>query len=240
MGSYPGDVYRSVLMTGDSRLAGTGLIADDLWLIAHHEVTGRPHLSPRAAGVAMAGGLLAELMTARVPALTLRRGYVLPLHRPDGGLAAGAGRPGEPVAGHVLDVIRSEPAPRPARDWLLFLGRTSAADVAGRLGRSGYLARQPSRLPWRAPQPVPVNAGWSHYALMRAHGALEAAKTLTAYSALLTGLVLACGLGFRFAGFPGTPGRTAKEAARALPRPLRELIAQVQVTADSTVLSNRK
>jgi hypothetical protein len=75
---------------------------------------------------------------------------------------------------------------------------------------------------------------------MRAHAALEAARPLIPYSALLTGLVLACGLGFRFSDFPNAPGRTAEEATRALPRPLQELLAQVQVTADSTVLSTRK
>jgi hypothetical protein len=240
MDSYQGGTCRPVLRQGKSRLAGTGLIADDLWLIAHHEVTGRPRLSPRAVGVAVAGGLLAELVAAEAPTLTLRRAYVLPLHRRDGGLVAAPARPGEPVAEHVLDAIMSEPAPRPARDWLLFLGRTSAADVAGRLERSGYLAPQPSRIPWRAPHPVPTDLTWSHCALLRAHAALDAAWALTPYSAVLAGLALACGLGFRFPGPSNAPGRTAQEAARALPRPLQELIAQVRATADSTVLSARK
>ena len=240
MGSYSGDVYRSVLRPGDSRLHGTGLIADDLWLIAHHEVTGRPHLSPRAVGVAMAGGLLAELMAAEVPALALRRGYVVPLHRRDGGLVARPARAGEPVAAHMLDVIVSEPMPRPARDWLLFLGRTSAADVAGRLGRSGYLTRPASRIPWRAPQPVPVNADWSHCALLRAHAALEAARPLIPYSALLTGSYWPAASGSGSRAFRTRPDGPPKRPRGLLPRPLQELIAQVQVTADSTVLSTRK
>lgn len=33
-------------MTG---LGGTGRLADDLYLLAHHETTGKPHLQPRAA-----------------------------------------------------------------------------------------------------------------------------------------------------------------------------------------------
>ena len=45
-----------------ARLNGTGRLADDLYLVAHHELTGRPHLQPRAAGLGLAGGLLAELM----------------------------------------------------------------------------------------------------------------------------------------------------------------------------------
>jgi hypothetical protein len=43
-------------------LGGTGLVADDLWLLAHHEVTGRPYLHARQLGLGLAGGLLAELM----------------------------------------------------------------------------------------------------------------------------------------------------------------------------------
>jgi hypothetical protein len=235
-----GDAYRSALRPGKSRLGGTGRIADELWLIGHHEATGRPHLSPRALGVGVAGGLLAELMTAEVPAVMVHHGYVRPLYHRDGLPVARSARPDEPVEGHVLDLIMSEGAPLPARDWLLFLGRTAAADVAGRLERSGYLARQPGRRPWRVPPPVPVDRNWSHCALLRAHAGLEAGRELTLYSALLAGLVLACGLGFRFSDFPGAPGRAAEEAARALPRPLQELIAQVQLTSDQAVLSTRK
>ena len=46
-------------MTG---LSGTGRLADDLYLMAHHEITGKPHLQPRAVGLGLAGALLAELM----------------------------------------------------------------------------------------------------------------------------------------------------------------------------------
>jgi len=240
MGYNYGDAHRSALRPGKSRLAGTGLVADELWLIGHHEVTGRPHLSLRALGVGLAGGLLAELMTAQVPAVIVHNGYVRPLYHRNGEPVARFARPGEPVAGRVLDLIMSERAPLSARDWLLFLGATAAADVAGRLELSGYVARPSGRRLWRDPPPVPVDRNWSHCALLRAHAALEAGRELTQYNALLAGLVLACGLGFRFADFPGAPGRAAEEATRALPRPLRELIAQVQLTGDQAVLSTRK
>jgi len=230
----PGDAYRSAVRLEASRLAGTGRIADDLWLIAHHEATGRLHLPRRATGVGMAGGLLAELLAVEVPAVTVHHGYVLPLRDRSGTLTAMSARPDEPVAAHVLDAIVSEPTPLPARDWLLYLGKTAAASVAGRLERSGYVARRRWRL-------VPVNPDWSHCALLRAHRALEQARTPAPYSALLAGLVLACGLEFRFwSGFPGAPVRPAGEATATLPGPLRELVAQVQATADSTVLSTRK
>lgn len=43
-------------------LGGTGRLADDLWLLAHHERSGRTHLQPRAVGPGLAGALLAELV----------------------------------------------------------------------------------------------------------------------------------------------------------------------------------
>jgi hypothetical protein len=65
------DSYRSGTAYGlarplDSRLSGTGLVGDDLWLLAHHEVIGRPYLQARQLGLGLAGGLLAELMTGRI------------------------------------------------------------------------------------------------------------------------------------------------------------------------------
>jgi hypothetical protein len=225
------NVLRTALDFGQSRLAGTGRVADDLYLIAHHEISGRAYLSPRSAGIALAGGLLAELMAGQAPAVTVDRGRVLPL--------GPYTRPGEPVTGQVLALIAAESPARPVRDWLLYLGKTSAALVAGRLERAGYLTRPVSRIPWRAKPPVPVEADWSQCALLRARAALDGSRTLTPYSALLTGLTVACGLGFRFSDFPNAPARGIDDPVRTLPRPLRELIAHVQVTADTAVLSAR-
>jgi hypothetical protein len=236
---HPGDVHRTVLGFEQSRLAGTGRVADDLYLIAHHETSGRPYLSPRSAGIGLAGGLLAELMAAHTPAVTLDRGCMIPRYRKRGDPVARYARPDDLVSGHVLDLIVSESAPRPVRDWLLFLGKTAAADVAGRLERAGYLTRLASRIPWRAGPLVPAEGDWSRCALLRAHAALDGARTLTLYSALLTGLTVAGGLGFRFADLSKSPTRGTEEAAGVLPRPLRELIAHVQVTADAAVLSAR-
>lgn len=229
--SYPGD--------DGPVLSGTGRVADDLYLIAHHEVSGRPYLSPRAAGIGLAGALLAELLAAQPPAVTLERGHVLPLYRKNGTPVARYARPEDPVTGHVLDLVVAESPPRPVRDWLLFLGKTSAAQIAGRLERSGYLTRPGSRIPWRTGRPVPRDGNWSVCALLRARAALDPARTPAPYPALLTGLAVACGLGFRFANLSDAPVRGTGEVARVLPRPLQELLAGVQVAADATVLAAR-
>ena len=46
-------------------LTGTGGLADDIYLLAHHEVSGKPFLQPQAIGLGLAGGLLAELVLIR-------------------------------------------------------------------------------------------------------------------------------------------------------------------------------
>ena len=45
-------------------LSGTGLVADDLYLLAHDDRSGKPLLQPRPLGTGLAGALLAELMLA--------------------------------------------------------------------------------------------------------------------------------------------------------------------------------
>jgi len=39
-----------------TRLTGTGLIADDLYLLAHDDLSGKPFLQPRALGAGLAAG----------------------------------------------------------------------------------------------------------------------------------------------------------------------------------------
>ena len=129
-------------------LGGTGLVADDLYLLAHHDVTGKPVLQPRPLGIGLAGALLAELM--------LGGGICL---RPDGVVLPGRTWPGDELARHVRDLVAAEQEPHPVREWLLFLARPAATDVAGRLERSGYLTRAGGRIPWR-PRPPSTAPCW--------------------------------------------------------------------------------
>ena len=236
---YPRDVQRPGPGLENSRLHGTGRVADDLYLIAHHETSGKPYLSPRAVGIGLAGAMLAELLIAIRPAVALENGRMFPLYRRNGELVARYAGPDEPVAQRALDLIAAESQLRPVRDWLLFLGRTAPADVAGRLEHSGYLTRSARWLPWLAGRPVPVQGDWSQCALLRAHAALDLTRTLTPYSALLNRLTLACGLTFRFSGFSTTAIRGTEEVSQMLPDALQELVAHVQEAADAAVLSAR-
>jgi hypothetical protein len=109
---------------------GTGRIADDLYLLAHHEIIGRPHIQSRAVGLGLAGALLSELTLPG--AICIWRGLVIP----------GGGLPlADPLTGMVLGSVAGEREHLPARGWLLFLARTATADVGSRLGEAGFLTQ---------------------------------------------------------------------------------------------------
>jgi hypothetical protein len=81
----------------------------------------RPSRNQRAAasgapcrGYRAGRGLLAELITAPTPAVTLDRGYMLPLCGRNGDLVARYARREDLVSGHVLDLVpASQPRQRP-------------------------------------------------------------------------------------------------------------------------------
>lgn len=211
-------------MTG---LGGTGRLADDLYLLAHNDISGKPFLQPRATGIGLAGALLAELMLSDHIQIALE-GIVVTRVAP----------PAEQLAHHVLDLVTGEHDDHAVREWLLYIGRTAADDVARRLERQGYLARRGSR--WRAARWVPVDADSAFAPLLRARSALDVSRPLTLHSAMLVGLLTACGLGFRLAQYaPPRAGRSVEQAVAQLGPGPRELIAQTQAAVDGALLAHR-
>jgi hypothetical protein len=212
-----------------AQLSGTGRLADDLYLLAHHEITGKPHLQPRAAGLGLAGALLAELMLSGKIYL-----------RPDRIMVADRSPPGDGLARSVLGLLVSEPEQHVPRDWLLFLARTAAEDVALRLEQSGYLTRISSRRPWRGQRWIPVDADCAFAPFLRAKSALDSSKPITAQNAAFAGLAAACGLGRQMALYlPPKAHHRLQEAAQQLHPSLRDLITQTQAAVDSALLSHR-
>lgn len=218
-------------MTGHwltAQLSGTGRLADDLYLMAHNDSTGRPYLQPRATGIGLAGALLAELLLAGGVSLSSA-----------GTLSAGGVTPADRLTAQVQNQISTEREPLAAAEWLQFLGRTTTADVARRLAGSGYLARVPRRL-WRAGRWVPADSDCAFMPLNRARSALDSSRVPTVHWAALAGLAAACGLETRLLDYAPPRGRRSPQAAAALlPAELRELIAQTQATVDSAVLAQR-
>lgn len=210
-----------------ARLTGTGLVADDLYLMAHHEVTGRPYLHRRAIGVGLAGALLAELVLAgsiRIWAENIT--------------GACRAAPPDELARTVLALVLSER--HPVADWLAFLARSAERDVARRLERQQYVTQAGSRRPWRSDRWVPVDPDCAFAPLFRAQAALDPAKPVTVAGATLAGLATACGLGSRLLPYgPKGARRCLDETVRQLAPDLRELIAQTQAATDSLLLSQR-
>ncbi len=211
-------------------LAGTGLVADNLYLLGHDERSGRPLLQPRALGTGLAGALLAELMLAGLAGL-----------RQDGAVVITRDTPRDAVARHpLLRRVAAEPWPQPARSWLRFLAATAAQDVALRLAGAGYLRQARRRAPWHRSQWVSVSPDWAFTApMLLVRSALDPARPLTARAAALTGLAAACGLGFRLQAYQTQASRPVQDAVARLGPSLRELIAQTQTAVDSAVLSHR-
>jgi hypothetical protein len=210
-------------------LEGTGRVGDDLFLLAHSDVTGRPCVAPRALGLGLAGGLLAELELAG--AVVLERGTLAVDSRV---------RPGDKLAARVLGVLAAEREVHPVREWLLFLGRTAAGDVAARLQAAGYLV--PARR-WRqrgGERWLPVDADSALGPVLRTRAAVEASRTPFVEDVVLAALADACGLAPRVAQYAApAPGRPLSEVVAWLDPSLRELAAQTKAAVDSALLAGR-
>jgi hypothetical protein len=212
-----------------TRLGGTGRLADDLYLLAHHEITGKPHLQPRAVGLGLAGALLAELMLLGTICI-----------RSDRVMVADRTPPGDGLARSVLGLVLSEHERYTAQRWLLFLARTAAADVAGRLEQSGYLTRVTTRRFGRGERWVPVDADCAFAPLVRVKSVLSSSQPVAVQSAALAGLAAACGLGHQLALYlPPNARDRLEEAVGQLDPGLRDLIAQTRAAVDSALLSHR-
>jgi hypothetical protein len=211
----------------ETRLSGTGLLADDLWLLAHNEITGRPHLHARQLGLGLAGGLLAELMTGSHPAVGLWHDGVV-LISPEVSSRAVAAHP-------LLRQMAAEQQLLPVRDWLQFLARTAASDVGVRLEQAGYVIRSRRRLPGLPARLVPADRDWAHAPMTRITSALR--RPSGPYGVVLAGLAVACGLGYRLELYLPGAETAAETAAAGLPENLRQLLAQTRTAVSAAVLS---
>jgi hypothetical protein len=210
-------------------LAGTGRVGDDLWLLAHNDVTGKPYIQPRPLGLGLAGSLLAELVLAGALAVAGKQITITGRRRP----------PGDVLAGQVLGLVAGEREEHPVRDWLAFLGRTAPGGVAARLAGAGYLVRAGRLLPWRGARWVPADRDNAFAPVLRARAALDASRPLAVPAGVLAALAHACGLGFRLAEYAPAHARPIGQVAACLDPSLGDLIAQARTAVDSALLAHR-
>lgn len=209
-------------------LEGTGRVADDLYLLAHNDVTGKPYIQPRPLGLGLAGGLLAELVLDE--AISVVNDQVTVADRP----------PREELAAHVLGLVAGEQEAHPVRDWLAYLGRTASADVARRLAAAGYLVEAGRWFPWRPGRWVPVDRDSAFAPVLRVRAALDPARPLTVEGVVLAALAESCGLGFRLSEYaPAHGARPVGQVAVQLGPSLCDLIAVTRAAVDSAVLTHR-
>jgi Golgi phosphoprotein 3 (GPP34) len=209
-------------------LGGTGRIGDDVWLLAHDDVTGRPCIQPRPLGLGLAGALLAEAALDGVVVLG------------PGPVMVGSYGPREELAAKLARQVAGEREPHLVGEWLAYLARTAPADVAGRLEACGYLVRGGWWPPWRDGRWRPVDRDSAFSPVLRVRAVLDASRPLTAEGVVLAGLADACGLGFRLAEYtPARPVRPLHQAMAQLPPDLHDLITHTRTAVDSAVLAHR-
>jgi Golgi phosphoprotein 3 (GPP34) len=212
------------------------VLADEFYLIAHEERTGRSRLHPRATGLGLAAGLLGELMLlGRVRAYGGEL-YVVS-HEP----------PGDSLAHNVLDLLVVQRRHRELRTWLAFLAQDAAVWVAERLIRAGVV-EPVTRRKLRGTQTVymPMNsrqrtaAAW---APMRLANVLVQGRTIDIPDRVLAGLVLATGL-TRHVLWDFEAHRsgltTLYAVVESLPTDLRELIEHTEASVGSVLAAGRR
>lgn len=214
---------------GAGPLSGTGRVGDDLWLIAHDDLTGRRQLPRRQLGLGLAGGLLAELLLDG--SVFLQHGHVM--------VPAGKRRRGqaEPVTGRVLGLIASERDLYLVRDWLRLIAQTAAQDIGGRLEQEGFVVHSGRWVRWRQARYVPVDPDRAFAAISRVRAAMRLGRPATVSEVTLAGLVVVSGLAFRVDHDPGVIA--AGQAAGMLPPDLQALIIATRAAVDSTVVTSR-
>ena len=209
-------------------LAGTGRLADDLYLMAHHERTGRPLLAPRAAGLGLAGGLLGELILA--DAIGIHGGDVI----------IGPAPADDVLADTILSQVAGEAAPRPVADWLAVLSHTAHGEVAKRLEQAGYLVALEAR-PWRPLRWVPSDPDCAFAPVARLKAAVDMARPtdVDVQTLALAALAAACGLSARLTSYLPGPRSRMEQAAGRLDADLREVIICTQATVGAALLAHR-
>jgi hypothetical protein len=212
------------------------LLADQFFLIAHEDRTGRSRLHPRATGLGLAAALIGELvMQGRV------RAFEGELH------VVNQGPPGDALSHSVLDLLMAQPQHREVRTWLAFLAQDAAVKVGERLIRAG--AVEPvtrRRLLGTQTFYVPMNSDQRNAAAwvqVRLANILVQGRVTDIADRALAGLVVATGLTRQVLwDLPvHRPGLThLHTVVESLPTDLRELVDQTETAVGSVLAAGRR
>ncbi len=208
------------------------MLADDFYLLAHDDLSGRARLPERVTGLGTAGALLAELV---------HDGFAVVA---DGVVALTSSRPpsGEELTTAVYKRIEGEPG-HPVRTWLAFLARSAEIEVARRLTAAGVLVHRASHRPRHPGRWLPADPNAAALPGARLVTRLIRGEQLDDESLVLVGLLHATGL-------DATALWEVRDAApeilrepgvllAALPESLRELISHTEAAVGSAIAAHR-
>lgn len=213
------------------------VLADQYYLIAHEDRTGRSRLHPRATGLGLAAALLAELVLEGRIGVTDGDLFIVDRHPPRDAL------------GHdILDLLVAQPQHRDVRTWLAFLSQDAALRVGERLVRLGAVepvtrrrmlgASHTTYMPNTAQQ---RNA--AAWASTRLANLLVRGMELSILDRVLVSLVSATGLTRQVLyGFENYPHafQYLPNAAASLPSDLREIVDYTEASIGSVVTVGRR
>lgn len=214
-----------------------GVLADQYYLIAHEDRTGRSRLHPRATGLGLAAALLAELV------LEGRIGI------DDGDLYIIDQRPPRDALEHdILDFLCAQPQHRDVHTWLAFLSQDAALRVAERLMRVGAVEMVTRRRMLGSTQVLymPNSARQRNaaaWASTRVANMLVRGMELNVSDRMLVGLVVATGLTrhvmYGFEMYPHIYHALPSMIA-SLPDDLRELVECTESSVGSALAVGRR
>ncbi len=205
-------------------------LADEFFLLALDDRSGRSMLSPRVLGLGLAGGLLAELVLDRK--ITVHEDQIIVGDRQP---------PADPLSQRVLGYLVNELTAYDVRTWLVYLAQEAREQVAGRLRRAGRVRQEQVRRLWRTEvvyPPTDLNAA----ALPRARlvHALNRRLPMQWPEVTLAGLAVATGLDSHLLY---TADDAAKEYLRHLithlPSSVHALVWHVHAAVGDAVITGR-
>ncbi|WP_327045671.1 GPP34 family phosphoprotein [Microbispora sp. NBC_01189] len=211
----------------ESDLSSPSLV-DDLYFVLHDNATGHPHLHSRLAGLALAGGVLAELVLDERVTLDLTS-------NPERVLATAGEDSGDAFTRKVLGLVTAEPY-HPVSTWLLFLARTADAEVTARM-IAAKLLKPPVRHLLKQQPPAPADMSTAGWPLARLNLALQRRTPPAPRDRVLLGLLDAAGCAQRV--LSEHDPRFVAAAIAMLPAPMQRLVAQTKVAVGQAVLSRR-
>jgi hypothetical protein len=208
-------------------LRGTGLLADDFFLLAHDDVTGKPRLHPRVTGIGLAGALLAELTLlgrTDVRASTL--------------VVVDDRRLTDPLLAGLLGRIRTERRPHQVGAWLSFLAPGVTEEVAQRAAGNGLLVRVAQRGLRRGTRWAPADSSTAAWPAARLRMLLTRTEPMAIGDVSLAGLALACGLVQNvLADAPLQARQYLDHLVSTLAEPLRQLVVETESAVGNAVLA---